>query len=84
MGGECPRGTCLLPHWVRAFFTSETFEEPLRFLPERWEKEENRSKVGIVDMMFSGGPRGCIGRNLALTEMRVLMIKLMQRYGSCE
>ena len=32
--------------------------------------------------MFSGGPRGCIGKNLALTEIKIMTIKFMQRYGN--
>ena len=30
--------------------------------------------------MFSGGPRGCIGKHLAIIEMKVMMIKFLQRY----
>jgi len=33
-------------------------------------------------MIFSGGPRGCLGKNLSLTEMKVFMIKFMQRYDT--
>ena len=69
---------------MKTFFATDTFDKPTEFLPERWEKEENKSNLGLVDMMFSGGPRGCIGRNLALIEMKVLMIKMIQRYSSCE
>ena len=32
--------------------------------------------------MFSGGPRGCIGKSLALIETKIMMIKFMKRYGS--
>ena len=31
-------------------------------------------------MLFSGGPRGCLGKGLALVEMKVMMIKFIQRY----
>ena len=34
----------------------------------------------MLNYIFSGGPRGCIGKSLALTEMKVLMIKFVQRY----
>lgn len=30
---------------------------------------------------FSGGPRGCLGKNLALIEIRIIMIKFIKRYG---
>ena len=32
--------------------------------------------------MFSGGPRGCIGKNLALVETKIMMVKFMKRYHS--
>ena len=34
----------------------------------------------MLSIMFSGGPRGCIGKNLALIEVKVLMIKFLKRY----
>jgi len=33
-------------------------------------------------MLFSGGPRSCIGKQLALMEMKVMMIKFLKRYRS--
>jgi cytochrome P450 len=32
-------------------------------------------------LIFSGGPRGCIGKNLALLEMKVMVIKFLRRYA---
>jgi cytochrome P450 len=51
-------------------------------MPERWEKEETKKYQQFVDLIFSGGPRGCLGKTLALTEARVMMIKFMRRYVS--
>ena len=34
----------------------------------------------MLSIMFSGGPRGCIGKNLALIEVKVFMIKFLKRY----
>ena len=33
-------------------------------------------------MIFSGGPRGCIGKSLALINTKVMMVKFMQRYSA--
>ena len=66
--------------WIKTFYNAELFEDPLEFRPERWEKKENRGKISTVSSNFSGGPRGCIGKNLAITEMKVMMIKFLQRY----
>ena len=32
-------------------------------------------------MVFSVGPRSCIGKNLALTELKIMIVKFMQRYN---
>ena len=32
-------------------------------------------------MVFSAGPRTCIGKNLALTELKIMTVKFMQRYN---
>ena len=60
------------------FSNEKIFENPHDFIPERWEKGEYKEKKQIVFMGFSAGPRSCIGKNLALVEMRV-MIKVMTR-----
>jgi cytochrome P450 len=68
--------------WIPYLHNPETFEKPLEFIPERWEKEEVKQHQQLVDLIFAGGPRGCIGKNLAMTEMKVLMIKFIKRYAS--
>lgn len=53
------------------------------FRPERWEKESN----GIhpcAFMGFSFGARSCIGKQLAHTESKVAIIKLIKRYETIE
>ena len=47
-------------------------------MPERWLgdkefEEDNRKMV----QLFSVGPRNCIGRNLAMAELRVLVARLV-------
>ena len=38
----------------------------------------------MASVNFSGGTRGCIGKNLALTEFRVFAIKFFQRYKTID
>ena len=62
-------------------FDPKTFENPHEFIPERWEGETSKEKQFLTSMIFSGGPRSCIGRSLALINTKVMMIKFLQRYG---
>ena len=66
--------------WLNMFYNPKTFENPKEFIPERWEKEENKKHKNLVSMIFSTGPRSCLGKHLSLTEMKVMIIKLMRRY----
>ena len=63
------------------FYNPSTFDNPFEFIPERWEREDYKQKRHLVEMVFSAGPRTCIGKNLALTELKIMTIKFMQRYN---
>ncbi|KAI1317563.1 putative cytochrome P450 monooxygenase [Xylariaceae sp. FL0255] len=52
--------------------------EPDEFRPERWLGDE-KYRNDLLDAMqpFSTGPRNCIGRNLAYSEMRLILAKII-------
>jgi cytochrome P450 len=64
------------------FYNPKIFENPKEFIPERWEKEENQKHKNLVSMIFSAGPRSCIGKYLAMTEIKVMIVKFLKRYES--
>lgn len=49
------------------------------FRPERWLDPDFRPGWGFVP--FSGGPRVCIGQNLALTETMYVVVRFVQEFG---
>ena len=53
------------------------FLKPFDFDPDRWEKPEYKDKEQLVSVIFSGRPRSCIDKSLALTEIKVMMIKII-------
>lgn len=57
-------------------------EDASEFKPERWEGR----KVGWEYLPFNGGPRICLGQQLALTEAGYVTVRLMQRFDKmiCE
>ena len=75
-----PKGTLVDMTWINFLHNPNIFVKPFEFSPERWEKEDIKKQQQLVSMIFSGGPRSCLGKNLAITEMKVMMIKIMQRY----
>jgi cytochrome P450 len=54
----------------------ERWPAPLAFKPERWIPFKTPSAFEFP--VFQGGPRSCLGQNMALFEMKMLMFVLMQ------
>jgi cytochrome P450 len=83
-GVTIPKGTRItIP--VAAINFDETVWGPDvdTFNPDRWENpSDSISKYGY--MTFSHGPRSCIGRLFAETEMKVLLLVLIQRLSYAE
>ena len=63
----------------------EYFSDPFTFLPERWmigEQGTTQETVALASsayVPFSSGPRGCIGKGMALTEMMLTMAMVLWR-----
>ncbi|KAJ5934200.1 hypothetical protein N7466_003747 [Penicillium verhagenii] len=56
------------------------FPEPDRFLPDRWLAEEGTVERNRHFFAFATGGRGCIGKNLALVEMKMLLREVYSRF----
>ena len=79
-GVVLPKDTLIDMTWVNFLYNPSIFDNPLEFSPERWEKEETKKHQQLTTMIFSGGPRNCLGKSLAITEIKVFMIKVINRY----
>ncbi|CCM03251.1 uncharacterized protein FIBRA_05377 [Fibroporia radiculosa] len=53
------------------------------FVPERWINMEADAKVGMMQAFvpFSVGPRACIGRNLAIMQLHIMIATIFRRYS---
>jgi cytochrome P450 len=60
---------------------SSEFAPPQVFSPDRWDRW---SPPPWTYIPFNGGPRICIGQNLALTEMAYVLVRILQRYEKVE
>lgn len=80
-GYTIPAGTlvrCALAagHRLPQFFDNPDTFDPDRFTPPR--EEDKRTPYSLV--IFGGGPRTCIGLNLALIEAKTLAAHILSRY----
>jgi cytochrome P450 len=56
------------------------WEHPEQFDPERWTPERTAGRPPLAYFPFGGGPRRCIGQNLAMLEMLVILAMMAQAY----
>jgi cytochrome P450 len=57
----------------------DLWEEPNRFVPERFSAERSRHRHPLAMLPFSGGPRNCIGDFFARVEMQIHLMIIAQR-----
>jgi cytochrome P450 len=56
------------------------WDDPDRFTPARFNKEEGEKRPRFAYLPFGGGPRVCIGATLAMTEAMLILAMLAQRF----
>ncbi|PLN86848.1 putative cytochrome P450 oxidoreductase [Aspergillus taichungensis] len=74
-----PAGAVVNPLFSSIHRNKEYWENPGLFYPERW-LLPNAKKHRMAYAPFAGGPRGCVGFNLAHIELRMTMAMLVFRY----
>jgi tryprostatin B 6-hydroxylase len=58
----------------------ETYKDAYSFVPERWYSKPDMVKYKDAWAPFSMGPFGCIGKNLAMMELRTVTARLVTRF----
>lgn len=67
-----PKETVLLCQWL-VHRDARWFQDPLDFRPDRWADDLERRLPPYAYFPFGGGPRVCIGKELALLEGTLLL-----------
>lgn len=77
-------GEYLLPAKTEILFSPyithrlpEIFSHPNQFQPARW---ETAHPTIFEYLPFSTGPKSCLGENLAISEMKIVLITLLKQY----
>jgi len=81
-GYEIPKGTTLVRVGSVSSNDAANFENPDKFVPERWlrNSEERHSADSFANIPFGHGARSCIGRRFAQLELYVMMAKIVQKF----
>ncbi|CAI7641908.1 unnamed protein product [Penicillium pancosmium] len=69
---------CIPPHTM--FRDARVFERPQEFLPERWTTHPELVKNPSAFIPFNAGPYACVGKQLALMELRRVVTEVLTRY----
>ncbi|RKF80347.1 Cytochrome P450 monooxygenase aclL [Golovinomyces cichoracearum] len=84
-GDVVPEHTTVSIPIFAANTSTRNWADSMEFVPERWYKDERcperyRSDKRKVMQPFSQGPRNCIGKNLAMNEMRMIIAHVLWNF----
>ncbi|MCA9980973.1 MAG: cytochrome P450 [Anaerolineales bacterium] len=80
-GYRLPQGWKIRLEIAGQHHNPEIWTEPEKFDPERWAHgREEQKNWPLSYIPFGGGPRICLGANLAMAEMRLTLAMLLQQY----
>lgn len=75
-----PKGARVIPFIYGLHHSEKLWSNPEVFDPERFTKEQIKGRNKFAHMPFGAGPRMCIGRNFALLEMQMVILKMIEKY----
>lgn len=80
-GLDVPPGTQVGVHQLATNYSPSNFRDPYDFVPERWLADSDyQGDNRDARQPFSVGPRNCIGKNLAFSEMRQILARVLWRF----
>lgn len=77
-GYRLPADSVIVPDAIHT--SPEVWRDPFRFDPDRWTSDAVKNKHRCTYIPFVTGPRGCIGFDLALLEVKILLSELVTPY----
>ncbi|KAL3429833.1 cytochrome P450 [Aspergillus tetrazonus] len=79
-GTHIPGGIKVIAPKYSLYRLPSVFESPLSFIPERWYSRPELIRDKTVFAPFGVGRRVCVGKNLAITQVRLVAAILLLRY----
>lgn len=81
-GYNVPSGTLIVMSIYTSGRDEKYFKNPDVFLPERWDRDKmNDMSVRQASLPFSMGPRSCVGRKIAETQLTMTLSKLVGNFN---
>ncbi|XP_071504345.1 cytochrome P450 3A19-like [Diadema antillarum] len=75
-----PKGGQVIISIISVHRDPEYWPNPDVFDPERFTKENRKGRHPFAWMPFGAGPRNCVGMRFALMEMKMAIVRVLQKY----
>lgn len=79
-GVRIPAGVTVVPYIYGVHRNPKVWDDPGAFDPSRFEEESRRKRHPFAHIPFGGGPRKCIGSNMAILQMLLVLAAFIRRY----
>ncbi|XP_064394654.1 cytochrome P450 3A24-like [Halichondria panicea] len=76
-----PKGVSVAVPIAHLHKDPQYWEEPDKFIPERFTSEEKAKRPQLCYMPFGHGPRNCIGMRFAMLEAKLALIEVLRKFS---
>jgi cytochrome P450 len=73
-------GTLVMPYIYGTHRNPTHWQDVESFDPRRFESEQRKQRHSFAYIPFGGGPRTCIGRNMALMQLLMIIVAIVRKY----
>ncbi|CAM4457201.1 thromboxane-A synthase isoform X1 [Caretta caretta] len=80
MGQHIPAGAIIEIAVGPLHYNPELWPEPEKFVPERFTAEAKLQQHPFTYLPFGAGPRSCIGMRMALLEIKMTLLRILQKF----
>ena len=80
MGINIPKGTTVVPYIYGVHHNEKVWKSPEVFDPSRFDRTINDKIHPFAHIPFGGGPRVCIGQNMARMQMLLVISAVIRQY----
>jgi cytochrome P450 len=79
-GIRIPAGILVVPYIYGTHHNASIWPDPEVFDPERFSPERSGERHRFAYLPFGGGPRLCIGNNMAIVQILLIVVAIVQKY----
>jgi cytochrome P450 len=79
-GIHIPAGVMVVPYIYGAHHNEMIWDNPEKFDPDRFEPAKAKARHPFAHVPFGGGPRVCIGQNMAIMQILLILATIVRKY----